>query len=100
MSRLQALAATQEILHKPRGYASNAWEESHAPLLTHVMEFNAKLGMYLDDVNKDMTDKAKEIWTHIQAMAMASNMSPNAHLGLELFLLDQLPVISPGLSFW
>ena len=35
----------------------------------------------------------------IQAVATASDMAPNAHLGLALFLLDQL-VISPGLSFW
>ena len=27
-------------------------------------------------------------------------MTPNAHLGLALFLLDRLPVISLGLSFW
>ena len=70
------------------------------PLLMHVTKFNAKLGTYLGDANKDMTDKAEEIWTHIQAMAMALDMSPDAHLGLVLFLLDQLPVISPGLSFW
>ena len=98
-SRLQALATTQEILRKPRGDASNAWEESHAPLLTHVTEFDAKLGMCLSDANKDMMDKAKEIWMSIQAMAMASNMSPDTHLELKLFLLDQLPVISLGLSF-
>ena len=99
-SRLQALAATQEILHKPRGDASNAWEESHMSLLAHIMEFDAKLGMYLGDANKDMTDKAKEIWTCIQAMAMGSDMSPNVHLGLALCLLDRLPVIFLGLSFW
>ena len=45
-------------------------------------------------------DKAMEIWTHIQAMAMASDMTPNAHLGLALFLLDRLLVILPELSFW
>ena len=98
-SRLQALTATQEILHKPRGDPSNAWEESYAPLLTHITKFDATLGTYLDDANKDMTDKATEIWTRIQAMAMASDMTPSAHLGLALFLLDQLPVILPGLSF-
>ena len=69
------------------------------PLLTHIMKFDAKLGMYLGDVNKDMTDKAKEIWTRIQAMATVSDMTPNAHLGLVLFLLDRLLVISLGLSF-
>ena len=68
--------------------------------LMHVMKFDAKLGTYLSDANRDMTDKAKEIWMHIQAMAMASDMTPDAHLGLALFLLDQLLVISPGLSFW
>ena len=99
-SRLQVLATTQEILHKPRGSASNAWEESHAPLLTHVTKFDAKLGTYLGDANKDMTDKATEIWTCIQAMATALDMTPNMHLGLALFLLDRLPVISLGLSFW
>ena len=88
VSRLQALAATQDILRKPRGDVSNAWEESHAPLLTHVTEFNAKLGMYLGDANKDMMDKAEEVWIHIQAMAKASDMAPDAHLGLALFLLD------------
>ena len=67
---------------------SNAWEESYAPLLTHVTKFNAKLGTYLGDANKDMTDKAKEIWMCIQAMATALDMSPNMHLGLTLFLLD------------
>ena len=36
---------------------------------------------------------------HVQAVAMASDMTPNTHLGLALFLLDRLPVISPGLSF-
>ena len=65
----------------------------------HVMKFDTKLGMYLDDVNKDMTHKAMEIWTCIQAMAMASDMTPDMHVGLALFLLDQLPVISLGLSF-
>ena len=55
--------------------------------------------MYLGDVNKDMMDKATEIWTHIQAIAMASDMTPDVHLGLVLFLLDRLPVISLGLSF-
>ena len=99
-SRLQALAATQEILRKPQGDASNAWEESHTPLLAHITKFNAKLGMYLGDANKDMMDKAKEIWTRIQAVAMASDMTPDAHLKLMLFLLDRLPVISLGLSFW
>ena len=99
-SRLQALATTQEILHKPRGDICNAWEESHMPLLAHIMEFDAKLGTYLGDANKDLMHKAEEIWTHILAMAMASEMASNAHLGLALFLLDQLPVISPGLSFW
>ena len=78
VSRLQALAAAQEILHKPQGDISNAWEESHVPLLTHVTEFDTNLGTYLGDANKDMTDKAEEIWTHIQAMAMASDMAPNA----------------------
>ena len=87
-SRLQALAATQEILHKPRGGTSNAWEESHAPLLAHITKFDAKLGTYLGDANKDMTDKAMEIWTRIQAMATASDMTPNMHLRLTLFLLD------------
>ena len=99
-SRLQALTTAQEILCKPQGDPSNAWEESYAPLLAHVMKFNAKLGTYLDDANKDMTDKATEIWMHIQAMATASDMTPNAHLGLALFLLDRLLVISLGLSFW
>ena len=87
-SRLQALATTQEILCKPRGDASNALEESYMPLLMHVMKFDTKLGMYLGDTNKDMTDKAKEIWTRIQAMAMVSDMAPDTHLGLALFLLD------------
>ena len=87
-SRLQALAATQEILCKPRGDTSNACEECHMPLLMHVMEFNAKLGTYLGDVNKDMTDKAKEIWMHIQAVTTASDMTPDMHLELALFLLD------------
>ena len=86
-SRLQALA-TQEILRKPRGDASNAWEESHMPLLAHVMKFDAKLGTYLGDANKDMMDKAKEIWMHIEAMAMALDMTPDTHLRLALFLLD------------
>ena len=98
-SRLQALAATQKILRKPRGDASNTWEESLAPLLAHVTKFDAKLGMYLGDANKYMMDKAKEIWTRIQAMATASDMPPDAHLGLALFLLDRLLVISPELSF-
>ena len=99
VSRLQALAATQEILHKPQGDASNAWEEFHAPLLTHVTKFDAKLGIYLGDANKDMTDKAKEIWTRIQAVATVLDMAPDVHLRLALFLLDRLLVISPGLSF-
>ena len=99
-SRLQALATTQEILCKPQGNASNTWEESHVPPLMHVMKFDAKLGMYQGDANNDMMDKAKEIWTCIQAMATASDMTPDAHLRLTLFLLDRLPVISPGLSFW
>ena len=88
VSRLQVLATTQKILHEPRGDTSNAWEESHMPLLAHVTKFNAKLKTYLGDANKDMMDKAKEIWMCIQAMAMASDMPPNAHLGLALFLLD------------
>ena len=87
-SRLQALDITQEILCKPQGDASNAWEESYAPLLVHVMKFDAKLGTYLGDANKDMTDKAMEIWTRIQAVATALDMTPDAHLGLALFLLD------------
>ena len=99
VSRLQALAAAQEILHKSLGDASNAWEESYASLLVHVTKFDAKLGMYLGDANKDMTDKATEIWTCIRAMAMALDMTPDVHLGLALFLLDRLRVISPGLSF-
>ena len=98
-SRLQALAATQEILHKPRGDASNAWEESHMSLLTHITKFDTKLGTYLGDANKDMTDKAKEIWMRIQAVATVLDMTPDAHLRLTSFLLDRLPVISPGLSF-
>ena len=53
VSRLQALAAAQEILHKPQGDASNAWEESYAPLLAHVTKFDAKLGTYLGYANKD-----------------------------------------------
>ena len=69
--RLQTLAATQEILRKPQGNTSNAWEESHIPLLVHITKVDAKLGTYLGDANKDMMDKAKEIWTHIQAMATA-----------------------------
>ena len=69
-------------------------------LLTHVMKFDAKLGMYLGDANRDITDKAMEIWTRSQAMAMESDMTPDTHLRLTLFLLDQLLVISPGLSFW
>ena len=99
-SRLQALATAQKILCKPQGDASNAWEESHMPLLMHVTKFNAKLGTYLGDANKDMTDKAQEIWTRIQAMAMALDMTPDMHLRLTLFLLDRLLVISLGLSFW
>ena len=87
-SRLKALAIAQEILHKPQGDASNAWEESHMPLLTHITKFYAKLGMYLGDVNKGMMDKAKEIWMCIQAMAVALDMIPDMHLGLALFLLD------------
>ena len=70
------------------------------PLLMHVMKFDTKLGTYLGDANKDMTDKAEEIWTFVQAMATALDMTPDAHLGLALFLLDRLPVISLGLSFW
>ena len=69
------------------------------PLLMHLTEFDAKLGMYLGDANKDMTDKAEEIWMHIQAMATASDMAPDAHLVLMSFMLEQLLVISPGLSF-
>ena len=65
----------------------------------HVTKFDAKLGMYLGDANKDMMDKAMEIWMHVQAMAPASDMTPDVHLRLALFLLDRLPVISPGLSF-
>ena len=99
-SRLQALAATQEILCKPQGDASNAWKESYVPLLMHITKFYAKLGMYRGDANKDMTDKAMEIWTCIQATATALDMTPDAHLGLALFLLGRLPMISPGLSFW
>ena len=99
-SRLQALATTQEILCKPQGDISNTWEESHMPLLVHVMEFDTKLGTYLGDANKDVTDKAEEIWTHIQAIATVLDMAPDAHLRLALCLLDQLLVISLGLSFW
>ena len=88
-----------QILRKPQGDPSNAWEASYAPLLIHITKFDAKLGTYLDDANKDMTDKAMEIWTRIQAMATASDMTPNVHLRLALFLLDQLLVVSPGLSF-
>ena len=99
VSRLQALATTQEILRKPQGDASNAWEESHVPLLMHVTKFDAKLGTYLGDANKDMTDKAKEIWMRIQAMATVLDMAPDVHLRLALFLLDRLLMISPGLSF-
>ena len=87
-SRLQALAITQEILCKPRGDASNVWEESYVPLLVYVTKFDAKLGMYLGDANKDMTDKATEIWTHIQAVTTVSDTTPDACLGLALFLLD------------
>ena len=58
------------------------------PLLMHVTKFDAKLGTYLGDVNKDMTNKATEIWMHIQAIAMALDMTPDVHLGLALFLLD------------
>ena len=36
---------------------------------------------------------------HIQAMATASDMTPDVHLRLTLFLLDRFLVISPGLSF-
>ena len=97
--QLQVLATAQEILHKPQGDASNTLEESHTPLLMHIMKFDAKLGMYLGDANKDMTDKAKEIWMCIQVMATASDMTPDAHLRFVLFLLDQLLVISLGLSF-
>ena len=61
VSRLQALAATQEILCQPRGDASNAWEESHVPLLVHVTKFDAKLATYLSDANRNMMDKAMEI---------------------------------------
>ena len=93
--RLQPLAAGQEILHKSQGDASNAWEE----LYMHVTKFDAKLGMYLGDANKGMMDKAMEIWMHIQAVAPALDMTPDVHLGLTLFLLDWLPMISPGLSF-
>ena len=100
VSRLQALTTAQEILHKPQRDPCNAWEESYVPLIVHVTKLDAKLGMYLDDANKDMTDKAMEIWMRIQAMAMASDMTPNVHLGLALFLLDRLSVISLGLSFW
>ena len=88
VSRLQALAVTQEILCKPRGDTGNAWEESYVPLLAHVMKFNTKLGTYLGDANKDMMDKATEIWTCIQAVATVSDMTPDAYLGLTLFLLD------------
>ena len=70
------------------------------PLLMHIMKFDAKLGTYLGDMNKDMMDKVMEIWMRIQAMAMALDMTPDAQLGLALFLLDRLPVISAGLSFW
>ena len=70
------------------------------PLLTHVTKFDAKLGTYLGDANKDMMDKAMEIWTHIQAMATVLDMTPNAYLRLVLFLLDRISVISLGLSFW
>ena len=63
------------------------------------MRFDAKLGTYLSDANRDMMDKATEIWMHIQAVAMASDTTPDVHLGLALFLLDRLLVISPGLSF-
>ena len=69
------------------------------PLLVHVTKFDAKLGTYLGDAKEDMTHKAKEIWTRIQAMATVLDMAPNVHLGLALFLLDQLPVISLGLYF-
>ena len=58
------------------------------PLLMHVMKFDTKLGTYLGDANKDMTDKAEEIWTFVQAMATALDMTPDAHLGFALFLLD------------
>ena len=87
-SRLQALTTTQEILRKPQGDTSNAWEESYTPLLMHITKFDAKLGTYLDDANKDMTDKAMEIWMRIQAMATTLDMTPNVYLGLALFLLD------------
>ena len=70
------------------------------PLVMHIMKFDAKLGTYLDDANKDMTDKAMEIWTRIQAVATVLDMTPDAHLRFALFLLDRLPVISLGLSFW
>ena len=63
------------------------------------MKFDAKLGTYLGDANKDMMDKATEIWTGIQAVATVLDMTPDVHLGLALFLLDQLPVISLRLSF-
>ena len=63
------------------------------------MKFDAKLETYLGDANKDMTDKATEIWTGIQAVATVLDMTPDVHLGLALFLLDRLLVISLGLSF-
>ena len=58
------------------------------PLLMHITKFDATLGTYLGDANKDMMDKAKEIWTRIQAMATMLDMTPDVHLRLMLFLLD------------
>ena len=88
-SRLQALATNQEILCKPRGDGSNAWEESYMPLLTHVMKFNAKLGMYLGDANKDVHPSHSNSVGHdsrraSQACIIPARLTPGDSTGIIL----------------
>ena len=79
--------------------ANQSWRDTNNLLLTHLLKYDWLLVDYLADAGKTVQAKWEEVWECTQTIADALGMSPHAHLGLALDMLECLPTTPAGLSF-
>ena len=68
-------------------------------LLSHLLKYDWLLVNYLMGAGMTIQAKQEEIWECTWTVANAIGMSPQAHLGLALDMLEHLPTTPTGLAF-
>ena len=87
--------AMEEILNK----VSEAWLKTNTALFKHVLDYEAKLDMFLNKTGGWIREQEEHIWTKMFEITGDSGAPLCASLNIMLCLLDTLPSFPANLSY-